>query len=1090
MEFRLLGPLEVLRDGRPLVLGGAKQRALLAMFLLHANEVVSRDLLLEELWGNRPPGTAAHSLDVQVSRLRKALEPSELLVTRAGGYVLEVEPERIDVVRFERLLEEGRAANAARNPARAAELLRQSLSLWRGQALTDFAYEPFARLEVARLDELWVAAVEERVEAELALGSHEAVIPELESLVAAHPLRERPLRQLMLALYRSGRQAEALQVYAGTRRQFVEELGLEPGKPLRELEQAILRQEPSLSVPPAHTRVRQRRWRRTAAAALAVAAAAAAAGLLLANGGTQSSRATRPKAGPNSVALVSERTSMLIGQASTPAPVFTRFGAGALWNVSFTGVLSKLDPATGAIVRSVNAVPIPCGLELGYGSVWVTDCTSPTLVRIDPEQVVVTSRFPLPPGAWYDAGATGGIAIGAGSVWVAQGTANPAHVYRLEPATGSVQARIEIPEGGAGAIAFGDGALWVGGGSIGRLSRIDPRTNHMTNPARDLPAGLCCLAAGGGYVWAAVGHQVWKLSPGGQILDTVKLAANVDTLRYADGAVWASVGDAGTVARIDASTDVPATYRVGHHTHDVDAQNGVIAVSVQATGADVTRGLKGRIVNIALDQDWLDSNTSTDPVGVQTWNAYQLQFHYATCAKLFNYPDRPGAAGKRLEPEVAAGWPKISDGGRTYTFTIRPGFGFSPPSHEQVTAQSFRHEIERVLQQPGPSSPERLADIVGAAAFRSGHATHVVGVFARGDTLVIRLVRPAGDLPTRLAEPQFCAVPAQLRTIPYGLPYPIRTAGPYYLADRTADVFVLKPNPNYHGPRSQKLDAIVYRVGINIAAATNQIFHGKIDYVQGSDPALAPGTAAARSAGYRLTPNNTTDQLALNARRPTFANIAVRRAVEYAVDRSALAQALNRGAFSLPTRHLLPPSMPGSDAGPAFPLTAQPDIARRLMQRQRPRAVYAAQADGEGHVYDPRAVAALQSQLAAIGIKVAVVPLPQTATPEARAVLLARADIAAVPSRSELVYDPVRYLRNLPYLPAPDLAALDRIAHLESPAREAAAAALAAKLERDALYVPVADDATPELVSKRLGCVIDQPEYPGVDLAALCLAHK
>ena len=177
MQFRLLGPVEVEDDGRPLVLGSAKQRALLAILLLHANEVVSRDRLIDELWGEQPPASAPHSLEVYVSRLRKTLQPDggeRLLVTRPGGYLLRLEPDQLDVTCFERLLEEGRRALADGNYERAAERLAEALALWRGPALGDLAYEPFARPEIERLEEQRLAALEERIEAELALGRHAA----------------------------------------------------------------------------------------------------------------------------------------------------------------------------------------------------------------------------------------------------------------------------------------------------------------------------------------------------------------------------------------------------------------------------------------------------------------------------------------------------------------------------------------------------------------------------------------------------------------------------------------------------------------------------------------------------------------------------------------------------------------------------------------------------------------------------------------------------------------------------------------------------------------------------------------------------
>jgi DNA-binding SARP family transcriptional activator/ABC-type transport system substrate-binding protein len=1089
MEFRLLGPIEVWKDGRLVPVGGTKQQALLVILLLHVNEVVSRGLLIEDLWPERSPGTADASLDHQVSRLRKSLGLSGMVVTRAGGYALEVDPEQIDTWRFERLLERGRRANAAGNSAEAAGLLRETLALWRGQAFADLAYESFARTEVDRLEELRVTAVEERVEADLALGRHQTLVAELEALTATHPLRERLSGQLMLALYRSGRQAEALRVYSDARRRLVDELGLEPGQALQQLEQAILRQDPSLDLVASTTHTRRHRRRLAAALALLVAAGAAAAGVVLAQGGTSNSNA-QTVAQRNSVSLVSEATARVIGQAPAQAPVFSRFGLGALWNVSFAGVLNKIDPASGDIVGFVNTAPTPCGLDVGEGSVWVTDCTSPTLVRVDPEQVVVTDHILLPvsPQQPYQASATGSVAVGAGSVWVGQGSDNPSRVYRLDPETGQVKKRILIPEGGAGSVAFGDGALWVAGGVIGRLSKIDPRTNAVTTPTRDFGQWMCCVAVGGGYVWAAVGNTLWKISEEGQVVSSAKFAASIADLRYADGAVWASVGDMGTVVRFDPTSDAPRTYRLGHVVWGVDALDGVLAVSVQSAGEDVTADLKGDVVYVALTSDTLDAN-STDPVGVQSFNADQVQFHYATCAKLFNYPDASGAAGKRLVPEVAAGWPKVTDGGRTYTFKIRHGYGFSPPSEESVTAESFRHEIERSLKQPGPWSLQTLADVVGAKAFSSGQAAHVSGITATDDTLVIRLLKPTGDLPIRLAQPVFCAVPAHLPTIPGGLPSPIPTAGPYYLADRSRDVFVLRPNPNYHGQRPQLLDAIVYRAGQNVSDAAARVAQGKIDYVQERDSALAPNTAAAGTAGrrYRLTANNWTDRLALNSSRPLFADPQVRRAVGYALDRPALARALEGGVFQLPTSHLLPPNLVGPATGNSYPLRADLRVARKLMGGRHVNAVLATYAPAKGGISDAAFVQALRGQLAAIGITVRVVPLRQGYSQDRWAAVLAHADIARAGGNSGDASDSVGYLRHLPYLPPAYQARLDRIASLSLAGRATAAAALAAQLERDAIYVGFADAATPELFSKQLGCVIDQPEYPGVDLAALCL---
>ena len=228
-------------DGEPLPLGGPRQRALLALLLLRANRVVSSDTLLDELWPGEPPLAGRAALRVRVSQLRKALG-GDVVLTQPPGYLLAAAPERIDLHRFEQLVAEARAAP----PARAAELLRAALALWRGDPLAELAYESFVQPELARLEELRLAALELRVDADLALGRHAELAPELESAVAANPLRERLRAQLMLALYRSGRQADALEAYQQARRALVDGLGIEPGRALHDLETAILRQDPAL----------------------------------------------------------------------------------------------------------------------------------------------------------------------------------------------------------------------------------------------------------------------------------------------------------------------------------------------------------------------------------------------------------------------------------------------------------------------------------------------------------------------------------------------------------------------------------------------------------------------------------------------------------------------------------------------------------------------------------------------------------------------------------------------------------------------------------------------------------------------------
>jgi predicted ATPase/DNA-binding SARP family transcriptional activator len=245
MEYRILGPLEVEVEGPPLTVKGRKPRALLALLLLHRNEPVPPDLLIDDLWGESAPTTAANTLQVYVSQVRKIV--ADRLTTEGGSYRLRVEPGELDAEHFERLAEEGAAALARRSYGEAAELLREALALWRGPALADLRYDSFAQGEITRLEELRIATMENRIEAELGLGRHDQVVGELEALIAENPLRESLRGLLMLALYRAGRQADALDAYRAARQELVDELGLEPGPELRDLEQAILRQDEGLS---------------------------------------------------------------------------------------------------------------------------------------------------------------------------------------------------------------------------------------------------------------------------------------------------------------------------------------------------------------------------------------------------------------------------------------------------------------------------------------------------------------------------------------------------------------------------------------------------------------------------------------------------------------------------------------------------------------------------------------------------------------------------------------------------------------------------------------------------------------------------
>src|SRR5215831_14264962 len=251
MEFRILGPLEVVEDGNPVPLGTLKERHVLGVLLLHANEFVSRERLIDDLWGEAPPPTARQAVNVYLSKLRKTLsrDGADPIATASGGYRLNVEPDAVDASRVQLLVAGAREQVALGEPESAADQFREALALWRGPTLAGLQLESRGRDEVAQLDELRLTALMDRIDCDLALARHEQALGELGVLVREHPLRERLRAQQMLALYRAGRQADALEAYAEARRTLVDDLGIEPSEALQRLQQAILRHDPSLETP-------------------------------------------------------------------------------------------------------------------------------------------------------------------------------------------------------------------------------------------------------------------------------------------------------------------------------------------------------------------------------------------------------------------------------------------------------------------------------------------------------------------------------------------------------------------------------------------------------------------------------------------------------------------------------------------------------------------------------------------------------------------------------------------------------------------------------------------------------------------------
>ena len=589
LEFRVLGPLEVGRGQQGLPLGSPKQRALLGLFLVHANEAISRERLIEELWGDAAPKTVNAVLNVYLTRLRRLLADGtgeQLLLTQAAGYVLRVPPDQFDAHRFEALLEKGRRELASGEAKRASLTLRNALALWRGPALADLAFESFAQTEIARLEELQLAALEARIEADLALGRHDSVVAELETLVAAHPYREGLRAQLMLALYRSGRQAEALEMYRRARRTFSEELGIEPGPRLQELEGAILRHDSSLQPPGSEVLRREVEWTETVLEkrrlpTRGILALAAALGLLIAAAVvaavrelSDSSSVPVQLAG-ESVAVIDPGTGTIVGEIPVGGrPAGPAVGEGSVWvGNRDDNTLLRIDARSLEVVRTFGLSVAPTDVELGAGSVWVLSDWA--LLRVDPAINDVVDTVPLPQGNGQQRWSH--LEVGANAVFVCTCAAGPGTVIRIDAATLSVEAVRKSP---VWMIAYGEGALWALTGESDSIDRIDPKTSAVVET---IPLGRIGesgtgwrfrMAAGEGAIWALAPASLWKIdSTTKRFVGSVPLGRSEEgsSVATGDGAVWVAKPD-GILLRVDPdSQTVAETISLGTLVYPTDA---------------------------------------------------------------------------------------------------------------------------------------------------------------------------------------------------------------------------------------------------------------------------------------------------------------------------------------------------------------------------------------------------------------------------------------------------------------------------------------------------------------------------------------
>jgi DNA-binding SARP family transcriptional activator len=544
VDFRILGPLEVLEDGRPLALGRLKERTVLAVLLLHANEFVSRERLIDELWGVAPPATARKAVNVYVSKLRKTLSGNghDSIATADGGYRLLVSPEFLDAFRMRGLVTNARERMADGESEAASRLLQEALACWRGPTLAGLQLESFGREEVAQLDELRLTVLMDRIDCDLALGRHERVLGELQVLVEEHPLRERLRAQQILALYRADRQADALDAYQQTRRALIDELGIEPSESLQRLQQAILRHDPALEAP--------------AGIAAANGAPLAPAPALAEEAGPA---AVRPRSRPRRPVprrrYLVAGLAALAGIAALAAFLSTRGGGVRPPSSPVSSVgpntVAKLDPATGKVVGAGGGGLKPGPMALVGDWLWTVARGDATIGRYDLRHH--HGMPPLQPGPVLD-----DIAVDAeGHAWVSGRTPVVTWIGHVTDGTGPYEApvvsteRIRVPLPGAGAEAVGAGYLWVISDLPGRtgesVALIDTRHRRL---ASTIPLGRQTTSLAYGYGAAWIGaydpehSTAWllKVRPGSAPIESLELesqdGAGPLAVAAGEGSVW------------------------------------------------------------------------------------------------------------------------------------------------------------------------------------------------------------------------------------------------------------------------------------------------------------------------------------------------------------------------------------------------------------------------------------------------------------------------------------------------------------------------------------------------------------------------
>ena len=891
----------------------------------HQKIVSSDHALLNGIGGERPPPSAAESLDTYVYRLRKLLSHDRLL-RQANGYLLRVDPGERDVDQFELLLASaGRASETGDHRAMAAALA-EALALWRGPAWADMLDEPSVAGEAQRLEELRLSAVQSRIEAELVIGGGGELVPELKQLAAEHPLRERLLWCLMLALYRAGRQTDALEAFQAARQRLVEELGLEPGPELHELQQRILRHDPLLKAPHPLLSTSEAGDRRKLAAA-AVLAAAGVLGAVLASvflfGVATAPPGRAALAGSNGLVAIDTASGRLVAATQLDgAPGAVSSGANSVWVADPSGgAVTRIDPGSGAVVDQILVGGEPGSIVSGGGAIWAASTIGATVTRIDPTTESLTQTITLPgenPGA---------IGYGADRLWVADAVAHK--LFEIDPATGSLERTLPL-DLQPSAILVTDGAIWVAGYNDATVEKLVPASGRVIARVHvgDGPAALAFQA---GSLWVAnsLDATVSRIDPVTlAVTSTIPVGSGPTALAVGSGSVWVANQYSGTVSRIDPRRDqVAASVDVGGAPTSLTMGRGRLWVGAAANSGSHRGGTLVIVTPAAFSTSgamWIDS---VDPAFYNIAN--NPQFTGLAYDGLVTFQQSPGADGLRLVPDLAESIPAAADGGATCAFRIRPGIRYS--DGQPLRASDFRRGIERLFRVGSPGV-SLYSGLVGAAACAQRPAScdlsRGIVIDDAAGTVTFHLSAPDPEFLFKLTEFAFAA------PIPPGTPdrengsHTVPGTGPYEIARVSGTEVRFVRNPffrewSHAAQPAGNPDSIVWRAVPTVQDAVTAIEQGRADWLLGQVPAAQYQQLELQDpAQLHSSPQFAVEFLPLNTHLAPFNDVRVRQALNYAIDRGEIVQLYGGPSFATPTCQPIAPGLPGY--APYCPYTLHP----------------------------------------------------------------------------------------------------------------------------------------------------------------------